>query len=96
MPRVGVEELKDRTTQIMRDVSEHAAEYVVTVDGSPVAVITPYPAARHQPHPTDEEIDAWYKRFDELSARISALWPPGLSAADAVAEQRRDLGRVDH
>ncbi len=96
MPRVGVEELRDRTTQIMRDVSEHAAEYVVTVDGAPVAVLRPYAEAKHQPAPTDGEIDAWYKRFNELSARISALWPQGLSAADAVAEQRRDLGRVDH
>ena len=38
---VGVRELKDRTSQIIRAVRQGRAEYVVTVQGRPVAVIVP-------------------------------------------------------
>ena len=39
--RVGVRELKNRTTEILRDVRENRAEYVVTYYGRPVAVLLP-------------------------------------------------------
>jgi len=29
--------------------------------------------------------------MDALAEEISAVWPPGVSAAEAVAEQRREL-----
>ena len=38
MPSVGVRELKNNATRIVRAVREEQAEYVVTVDGRPVAV----------------------------------------------------------
>ena len=39
--KVGVRELKNRTTQIVRDVREHLEEYIVTLDGVPVARMIP-------------------------------------------------------
>ena len=97
MERVGIKEFKNRATQIVRDVREHSARYVVTVDGTPAAILKPYDAAEDDgPEPgrddmTDEEIDEWFRGLDELAARIGKAWPKGLSAADAVAEQRRQL-----
>ena len=41
MPRVGVRELKNQATEIIRDVRETRAEYVVTYRGHPVAVLLP-------------------------------------------------------
>ena len=41
MPRVGVRELKNQATEILRDVRENRAEYVVTYHGRPVAVLLP-------------------------------------------------------
>ena len=41
MPRVGIRELKNRTSAILRQVREERAEYVITHQGRPVAVILP-------------------------------------------------------
>jgi prevent-host-death family protein len=42
MPTVGVRELKNNANKIVRAVREDHAEYVITVDGEPVAVMRPY------------------------------------------------------
>jgi len=41
MPYVGIKELKNQTTEILRGVREHGREYVVTFHGRPVAVLLP-------------------------------------------------------
>jgi len=41
MPKVGVRELKNRTSEILRAVREERAEYVVTYQGRPMAVLLP-------------------------------------------------------
>ena len=38
---IGVRELKNRLTAIIREIRETGAEYTVTLHGQPVAVITP-------------------------------------------------------
>jgi prevent-host-death family protein len=45
MKSVGVRELKNRATQIVREVRVNRAEYIVTVGGEPVAVLKPYEEA---------------------------------------------------
>ncbi len=41
MPYVGIKELKNQTTEILRGVREEGMEYVVTFHGRPVAVLLP-------------------------------------------------------
>jgi len=41
VPRVGVRELKNRTSEILRAVREEGAEYVITYQGRPTAVLLP-------------------------------------------------------
>jgi prevent-host-death family protein len=41
MPRVGVRELKNRTSEILRTVREEGTEYVITYQGRPTAVLLP-------------------------------------------------------
>jgi prevent-host-death family protein len=41
MPRVGVRELKNRTSEILRAVREEGAEYVITFQGKPAAILLP-------------------------------------------------------
>jgi len=41
MPRVGVRELKNRTSEILRAVREEGARYIVTYQGRPSAVLLP-------------------------------------------------------
>jgi len=41
MPQVGVRELKNRTSEIIRAVREEKAEYIVTYQGRPVGLLLP-------------------------------------------------------
>ena len=81
-----------KATQIVREVREERAEYVVTVNGEPAAVLVPYVAPSTSEPPSEvrkEEIRAWLREGAEIAKELGKTWPPGLSAADAVAEQRR-------
>ncbi len=41
MPKVGVRELKNRTSEILRAVREEGVEYIITYQGRPAAVLLP-------------------------------------------------------
>ncbi|MBE2239665.1 MAG: type II toxin-antitoxin system Phd/YefM family antitoxin [Caldilineaceae bacterium] len=67
---IGVRELKNRLTAIMREVRETGAEYTVTLHGEPVAVIRPLPSLDEDARATivEKELLA----ITALAARISA------------------------
>ncbi len=88
MPTVGVRELKNNATRIVRAVREESAQYVVTVNGQPVAVLRPYTAA-DEAAVRAEEVEDYLARLDQLAAAVSAAWRADVSAVEAVAEQRR-------
>jgi len=81
MTEVGVRELKNRTSEIVRAVREAHVEYVITYRGQPAARILPI---------ADEESGerAW-QELERLSQAISARWRSDKSAAEILAEMRR-------
>lgn len=87
---VGVRKLKNEATQIMRDVREMGAEYVITVSGEPVAKIVPV-ERKETAEAREERIREHLREVDRLAKLVSAAWKSPLSAAEAVAEQRREL-----
>lgn len=48
------------------------------------------PVAHPDPSDTRDTAAIWAS-IDELAAKIGARWPEGLSAADAISEDRREL-----
>ena len=96
MPQVGVRELKNDTSQIIRAVREDQAEYIVTYRGRPVAVILPVDEAMRSKG-TDRLLDEarqhadYWATLDALAAEIDAAWTSEITAAELVEEQRRDL-----
>jgi prevent-host-death family protein len=57
MPQVGVRELKNQTSKILKAVREEKAEYIITYQGRPMAVLLPIDeeeledyALSHHPH----------------------------------------------
>ena len=87
MLSVGIRELKEQTSQILRRVREDGEEIQVTYHGRVVARLVP--ASAPQPGPTD--LSAVWTNLDRLAAEIGARWPSGVTAADAVSEGRREL-----
>ncbi len=82
MVTVGVRELKQQASELVRMVRETGTEVQVTYRGQVVALLIPVNPARK------EDKNAWSK-LDHLAAEIGARWPDGVSAADAVSEARR-------
>lgn len=96
MPKVGVRELKNDTSRIIRAVREERAEYVVTFRGEPVAVIVPVSdEARNGEEEgiiaaSQPDKDFW-RRWDALADETAAAWTNDKSAVELIEEQRRDL-----
>ena len=87
MPQVGVRELKLRANEILRRVREDQETFTVTYRGRVVAKLVP---AEDMPTERARAAVVW-TQMDELAREIGAYWPPEVSAAEAVKEQRREL-----
>ena len=88
MPRLGVRELKNRATEVIRNVREKGAEYVVTYRGDPVAIVRPLTEAdlkRLERSETDEALAA----MKTLAGEIAAAWRSEKSGVELVSEGRR-------
>jgi prevent-host-death family protein len=87
MISVGVRELREDLSKLLQRVREEGETIEITVRGEPVARVVPLKRQGRSP----EEVAKQFKDLDELIAEISAHWPEGVSAVDAVREQRREL-----
>lgn len=93
MERVGVRELKNQATQIIRAVREDHAEYLVTVDGEPVAVLRPCNEADLRA----ERAAGWRRfidRMQEVAERIGAQWQSEKGAVELLMEAREEEDRA--
>jgi len=81
MTEVGIRELKNRTSEIVRAVREERVEYVITHRGQPVARIVPIAA--------EEDGERAMQELERLSQEISARWCSDKSAVEILTEMRR-------
>ncbi|HUX77771.1 MAG TPA: type II toxin-antitoxin system prevent-host-death family antitoxin [Anaerolineae bacterium] len=81
MAEVGVRELKNRASEIIRAVREEGAEYVITYRGQPVARLVPVIGE-------EDDEQAW-QELEWLSQEISAQWRSDKSAVELLTEMRR-------
>jgi len=84
MVTVGVRELKQQTSELIRLVRETGSEVQVTYRGQVVALLVPVVSKKNK----ENEKRSW-DNLDTLAAEIGARWPKGVSAADAIAEGHR-------
>ncbi|MBI2942270.1 MAG: type II toxin-antitoxin system Phd/YefM family antitoxin [Chloroflexi bacterium] len=83
MRSVGIRELREKLSQIVREVSQRRETVQITQHGRVVAQITPAPLL-----PSEEEWREYWKKMDSLAAEIDRYWPAGVSAAQSIAEDR--------
>ncbi|HVT56839.1 MAG TPA: type II toxin-antitoxin system prevent-host-death family antitoxin [Thermoanaerobaculia bacterium] len=86
--KIGVRELKNRASEIVREVREAQATYLVTVRGEPVAELRPLPAKSIREH-RQEEVENVMREIDELARRIGRAWNSPKTSVELVEEQRR-------
>jgi prevent-host-death family protein len=82
MVTVGVRELKQQASELVRMVRETGSEVQVTYHGKVVALLIPVKRT------SKDDKNAW-TQLDHLAAEIGARWPEGVSATNAVSEARR-------
>jgi prevent-host-death family protein len=86
--KIGVRELKNRTSQVIRSVREELAEYVVTLRGEPVAVLRPVSEEDVQ-RLRQMESDEALAEMKSIAQEVAAAWTSEKSGVELVSEQRR-------
>jgi len=89
---IGVRELREQTSEVIRRVREDRAEYVVTYQGRPVAIILPLDAGRAEKEMVQASrkavLDNW-ERYERLAEELRRDWPTDLSTQDVIDSIRR-------
>jgi prevent-host-death family protein len=93
MLHIGIRELKNQAPEIIRQVREEQAEYVVTHRGEPVAVLLPINEAliERKPPLTKRVIpsDELRRELEQLRQEIDQNWQSDKSGVDLLTEMRR-------
>ena len=92
MPLIGVRELKEQTSEVIRRVREERAEYVVTYKGKPVAVILPLDTARAEEAMVQSAktvVASSWEEYERIVEKIRDSWPEGLSTQEVIDAIRR-------
>jgi prevent-host-death family protein len=87
--KIGIRELKNQTSSIVRRVREEAVEYVITHHGQPVAILRPIGADDMEEMQKQESLDAWHALL-ELGTLLSESDPAAESAVEILAEMREE------
>jgi len=107
VPKVGIRELKNHTSEIVREVREHGAQYIVTHQGQPVGVLLPVDetsleaAERHivtggANTPTKGPAPLAPGEVLRLAQRVYADLSPGeINAVEAIALDRSHFSRSE-
>jgi prevent-host-death family protein len=85
---IGVRELKDQTSRVIRAVREEMSEYVVTLRGEPVAVLRPLTEEEAQ-RLRQVEIEESLAEMRALALEVASAWTSEKSGVQLIAEQRR-------
>ena len=67
MPRIGIRDLKTHASDVLRDVCDNRARYVVTRRGEPLGIIVPYTATEAMEQVSPDE--AWSRFFAQGKLR---------------------------
>ncbi len=90
MRGIGVRELKAHASEIMQNVREQKAHYVITYRGEPIGLLTPIekvPAAGGAASPLSDQ--AVWDELDRLGVEISRGWSSPQTSSELLSEMRR-------
>jgi prevent-host-death family protein len=90
MPDVGVRELKIHASEIIREVRERRARYVITYRGRPVGLLMPLDEASAAIPPVTEGAgpSAW-ETLTRLGEEIGREWRSALTSSELLSDMRR-------
>lgn len=100
MTTITIDELRERLDEVIDHLTHGGEPVAVTRDGIAVAEITPTAtvgavvAQEATPPWTEEEREAYWAEWDRIATEIGKTWPVGVSALDAIREDRSRLDTI--
>ena len=85
---IGVRELKNQASRVIRAVREEMSEYVVTLRGEPVAVLRPL-TEEEKKRLLQIETGTALAEMKALAQEVASAWTSEKSGVELIAEQRR-------
>ena len=85
---IGVRELKNQASRVIRSVREEMSEYVVTLRGEPVAVLRPLTEEEAE-RLRQKRIDVILAEMRSLAQEVASAWTSEKSGVELITEQRR-------
>jgi prevent-host-death family protein len=92
MTMIGVRELRQQTSELLRKLREEKAEYIITYQGKPIAVLLPL-----DPEAVDQALVQLGKRgaaqgwemYSQVAERVRQTWPATADTQALLDEIRR-------
>jgi prevent-host-death family protein len=92
MPTIGVRKLREQTSEVLRQVREAQAEYIITYQGKPVALLLPVQAEVVEKTMVEagqrSVADGW-ETYARLAEELRRDWPADKSTQELMDEIRR-------
>ena len=92
MPLIGVRELRNRTSEVLRQVREEGTEYVVTYQGRPIAMLLPVDAERIEAAMIQvgkQSRTGGWEAYAQLAEQTREAWPAEKRTQELLDEIRR-------
>jgi prevent-host-death family protein len=92
MSLIGVRELRQQASEVIRKVREERAEYVITYQGRPVAILLPLDADQAEKEMVQagkRAVLGNWERYELLAEELRRAWPADLSTQDLIDAIRR-------
>ena len=86
---IGIRELKNKTSSIVRQVREEPAEYVITHHGQPVAFLRPIYEKDTEELEKQKAMESWQEML-EIGRLLHESNPNARSAVEILEEMREE------
>ena len=91
MTMIGVRELRQQTSELLRKLKDEGAEYIITYQGQPVALLLPLDATAVEQAILQVgkrgALQAW-DAYAQIAARARAVWPASTGTQALLDEIR--------
>lgn len=84
---IGIRELKNQASRIVRQVREESVEYIITHHGHPVAVLRPFNEADEEAIEKQRSMELWHQML-EIGRTMVEREPEAESAVSILSDMR--------
>jgi prevent-host-death family protein len=92
MPLIGVRELRQRTAEVLRRVREEKAEYVITYQGRPTALLLPVDTGAVEAamvEASKQAVAGGWEACVRVAEQVRQAWPAERATQEVLDEVRR-------